>query len=76
MFLLIQYSSIPGIALITPTAIQMTPLMSRKLAMGSRRPNRESMKYAKTNDMTSTTAPRKKFKCLSPIRSGRWNVMP
>ena len=71
MFLPIQYSSIPGIALIIPTAIQMTPLTSRKLAMGSRRPNRESMMYAKTYDMISTTAPRKKFKCLSPLSSGR-----
>ena len=71
MFLPIQYSSIPGTALITPTAIQMTPHKSRKPASGRRRPNRESMMYAKTYDMASTTAPRKKFKCLSPLRSGR-----
>ena len=71
MFLPIQSSSVPGTAVIIPTAIQMTPLTSRKLAMGIRRPRRDSMMYAKIYDMTSTIAPRKKFKCLSPLRAGR-----
>lgn len=72
----IQYASSSGTTLTAPITIQMMPLMSRKLAIGSRRPNRDSMMYAKTYDTISTTAPRKKFRCLSPLRSGRWNMMP